>query len=161
MKGREPKNLVEWDVSCGRLFTCGRPGRGTFSGSKTTIPESIILEWASALRVLGVTHIVSLLGWKDQTELSEFSYYPFRSGSASQPGVTFQEWLLAHHGWAVTVVEFPTHDRRPMASAEYVESIRARIRALLDGGASVVVVDSAGVERTREVCSRITRGRSR
>jgi hypothetical protein len=39
-----------------------------------------------------------------------------------------------------------------MASCEYVEAIRNRVRALLGSNAAVIVVDSAGVQRTEEVC---------
>ncbi len=73
--------------------------------------------------------------------------------SGTEP--TFQDWLISHYGPRFIVEEFPTEDRLPMASCEYVEAIRNRVRALLDLGAAVIVVDSAGVQRTGEVCRTI------
>ena len=79
MKKCEPCNLREWTVTSGRLFTCGRPGRGTFSGSKKQIPECVIDLWVDGLPKVPQASIISLLGHKHPSGLSEFSYYPFRS----------------------------------------------------------------------------------
>jgi hypothetical protein len=68
---------------------------------------------------------------------------------------TFQDWLTSRYGPRFIVEEFPTEDRLPMASCEYVEAIRNRVDTLLDSGAIVIIVDSAGVQRTGEVCRTI------
>lgn len=155
MKTREPCNLREWTVTSGRLFSCGRPGRGTFSGSKKKIPEYIIDLWVDGLPKLPQVSIVSLLGQKFPSGLSEFSYYPFRSCSEDNAKPTFQDWLTSRYGPRFSVEEFPTQDRLPIIPNEYVETIRNRVRTLLDSGAAVIVVDSAGIQRTGEVCGTI------
>jgi hypothetical protein len=68
---------------------------------------------------------------------------------------TFQDWLISRYGLRFIVEEFPTEDHLPMASCEYVEAIRNRVRTLLDSGAVVIIVDSGGVQRTGEVCRTI------
>ena len=151
----EPCNLREWTVTGGRLFTCGRPGRGTFSGSKKKIPEYVIDLWVAGLPRVPQASIISLLGHKHPSGLSEFSYYPFRSCKEAGVKPTFQDWLVSRYGPRFFVEEFPTEDRLPMASCEDVEAIRNRVRALLHSGAVVIIVDSAGVQRTGEVCRTI------
>ena len=155
MKKSEPYNLRKWTVSSGALFTCGRPGRGTFSGSKKQIPEAVIDLWVDGLPNVPQLSVISLLGHKHPSGLSEFSYYPFRSCMEDGAKPTFQDWLISRYGPRFIVEEFPTEDRLPMASCEYVEAIRHRVRALLDSGAVVIIVDSAGVQRTGEVCRTI------
>jgi hypothetical protein len=155
MKKREPCNLREWTVTSGRLFTCGRPGRGTFSGSKKQIPEYIIDLWVDGLPKVPQVSIISLLGQKYPSGLSEFSYYPFRSCMEDGAKPTFQDWLISRYRSRFIVEEFPTQDRLPMASCEYVEAIRNCVRSLLDSGAVVIIVDSAGVQRTGEICGTI------
>jgi hypothetical protein len=155
MRKHEPCNLREWTVTRGRLFTCGRPGRGTFSGSKKQIPEYVIDLWIDGLPEVPQVSIISLLGRKYPSGLSEFSYYPFRSQMEDGAKPTFQDWLISRYGQRFIVEEFPTQDRLPMASSEYIEAIRNRVRALLDSDAVVIVVDSAGVQRTGEVCETI------
>jgi hypothetical protein len=152
MKKREPCNLREWTVTSGRLFTCGRPGRGTFSGSTKQIPEYVIDLWIDGLPKVPQASVLSLLGHKHPSGLSEFSYYPFRSCMEDGAKPTFQDWLISRYGPRFIIEEFPTEDRLPMASCEYVEAIRSRVRTLLDSGAVVIIVDSAGVQRTGEVC---------
>jgi hypothetical protein len=155
MKKPEPCNLREWTVTSGRLFTCGRPGRGTFSGSKKQIPEHVIDLWVDGLPKLPQVSIISLLGHKHPSGLSEFTYYPFRSCLEDGAKPSFQDWLISRYGPRFIVEEFPTEDRLPMASCAYVEAIRNRVRTLLDSGAVVIIVDSAGVQRTGEVCRTI------
>jgi hypothetical protein len=155
MKKSEPCNLREWTVTSGRLFTCGRPGRGTFSGKKKQIPEYLIDLWVDGLPKVPQVSIISLLGHKHPSGLSEFSYYPFRSCMEDGAKPTFQDWLISRYGPRFIVEEFPTEDRLPMASCEYVEAIRNRVRTLLDSGAVVIIVDSAGALRTGEVCRTI------
>jgi hypothetical protein len=155
MTKREPYNLREWSVTSGKLFSCGRPGRGTFSGSTKRIPEYVIDLWIDGLPKVPQASIISLLGHKHPSGLSEFSYYPFRSCVENDARPTFQDWLTLRYGPRFTVEEYPTQDRLPMASGEYVEAIRNRVRSLLDSGAVVIVVDSAGVQRSGEVCGTI------
>lgn len=155
MKTCEPCNLRKWYVPHGTLYTCGRPGRGTFSGSKKQIPEYVINSWIDGLPKVPQLSIISLLGHKHPSGLSEFSYYPFRSCMEDGPKPTFQDWLTLHYGPRFIVEEFPTQDRLPMASGEFVEAIRNRVRTLLGSGAVVIIVDSAGVQRTGEVCRTI------
>jgi hypothetical protein len=155
MKKSEPYNLREWSVTSGRLFTCGRPGRGTFSGSTKRIPEYVIDLWVDGLPKVPQASIISLLGHKHPSGLSEFSYYPFRSCMEDCAKPTFQDWLFSRYGPRFSVEEFPTQDRLPMASREYVEAIRNRVRTLLGSDAVVIIVDSAGVQRTGEVCGTI------
>jgi hypothetical protein len=155
LKKCEPCNLRKWIVPSGTLFTCGRPGRGTFSGSKKQIPEDIIDLWVDGLPKAPQLSIISLLGHKHPSGRSEFSYYPFRSCMEDGTTPTFQDWLNSRYGPRFIVEEFPTEDRLPMASCDAVEAIRNRVRTLLDSGAVVIIVDSAGVQRTGEVCRTI------
>src|SRR4051794_34271690 len=120
MKKCEPCNLREWTVTSGTLFTCGRPGRGTFSGSKKQIPEYVIDLWVDGLPKVPQLSIISLLGHKHPSGLSEFSYYPFRSCMESGARPTFQDWLISRYGPRFIVEEFPTEDRLPMAPCDYV-----------------------------------------
>ena len=159
MTKREPCNLREWTVTWGKLFTCGRPGRGSFDRSKKQIPEYVIDWWVDGLPKVPQAFIISLLGHK-KSGLSEFSYYPFRSCMEAGQKPTFQDWLTSRYGPRFVIEEFPTEDRLPMASCEYVAAIRNRIRTLLDSGAVVIVVDSAGIQRTGEVCQTIENVRS-
>ncbi len=155
MKKCEPYNLRKWIVTGGTLFTCGRPGRGTFSRSTKQISEDVIDLWVDGLPKVPQLSIISLLGHKHPSGLSEFGYYPFRSCKEDGAKPTLQDWLASRYGPRFIVEEFPTEDRLPMASCAYVEAIRNRVRALLDSCAVVIIVDSAGVQRTGEVCRTI------
>ncbi len=143
-------NLREWTTKRGRLFTCGRPGRGTFGRSKHAIGEDTIDRWVEGLPRVEVLHIVSLLG-KKTTGLSEFSYYPFSSSGDPGTKPSFQEWLDHRYGRRFVVHEFPTTDGRGIPPDVLAEVSRA-VRNLIEGGWTVVVVDSAGAERTARVC---------
>jgi hypothetical protein len=79
----EPRNLRRWTTTSGRLFTCGRPGRGTYGTNAVEIGEDTIDRWVTGLPEGDPLHIVSLLGRK-QGGMSEFSYY--RSGLSRRVG---------------------------------------------------------------------------
>jgi hypothetical protein len=150
---KEPINLREWLVSRGRLFTCGRPGRGTFGTERRQIHKTTIDEWVNGLPIADVIHIVSLLGYKPRG-YSEFEYYPFRSSKESGEKPTFQEWLHEHYGHRFIVYEFPTIDRTGVA-AEVLTAAKRCVIELLGHNRTVLVIDSAGAERTARVCEAV------
>jgi len=155
MSRSEPIRLKEWQASedsrlGGRLFTCGRPGRAIRGRSRDPIDYDIIDEWVDGLPADGVLHIVSLLG-KKRDGFSEFGYYPFRSSREPGSEPTFQEWLDDHYEGRFVVCEFPTRDCTGIPSRDMKE-ITNHIRRLLEDGETVVVIDSAGAQRTARVC---------
>ena len=154
----EPKNLCEWrgpDKSAcrGRLFTCGRPGRATYGRKRRRVPDNVIDRWVQGLPDTEVLHIVSLLGCKNDG-FSEFDYYPFRSSleSGSQP--TLQEWLRERYDREFIVHEYRTVDAQGVPP-DVLSSAKRQILNLLDGDCTVVVIDSAGAERTARVCENV------
>jgi hypothetical protein len=150
---KEPINLREWRVSRGRLFTCGRPGRATFGTERRQIDNSTVDEWVSGLPGAETIYIVSLLGHKPRG-YSEFEYYPFRSSKESGEKPTFQEWLHEHYGRRFVVHEFPTIDRTGIAP-EVLTAAKRCVIELLGRDHTVLVVDSAGAERTARVCEAV------
>jgi hypothetical protein len=158
MNIKEPYYLTEWVPRAvahqkGRLFTCGRPGRGTLGTRRQRVDDERLNRWMESLLRQGTVHIVSLLGSK-KDGYSEFGYYPFRS--AMEPGTkpTFQEWLTERYGSRFVVHEFPTVDARPV-QPHVLEGTVSCVVSLLEKGSTVVVVDSAGSERTARVCEKI------
>ncbi len=158
MAGKEPINLREW-AACegaprtGRLFTCGRPGRGTFGTARRRVDKCTIDQWVEGLPEGEVLHIISLLGEK-KDGFSEFSYYPFRSSKEIGDKPTFQDWLDEHHGQRLLVDEYPTTDAEAM-SPTCLEVVKHRVVELMEAGNTVVVMDSAGAVRTARVCEGI------
>jgi hypothetical protein len=150
LESREPERLQEWRTDGGRLFTCGRPGRATFKRAKRPIGEGIIDLWVEGLPSVDLLHIVSLLGRK-VGGLSEFNYYPFRSSEETGTKPTFQEWLDGRYERRFLVHEFPTVDARGIPS-DVLRAVRDEVRGLVHRGETVLVVDSAGAERTARVC---------
>lgn len=146
----EPCNLKEWSSPIGRLFTCSRPGRATYGTKKRPIPQDAIRSWINGLPAAPTLHLVSLLGWK-KDGYSEFSYYPFRSEKEANAKPTICQWMDAHAGRSIVVHEFPTEDRLPIA-AENLEAATQAVESLVAAGAVVVVMDSAGSQRTGAVC---------
>lgn len=61
------------------------------------------------------------------------------------------QWMDEHVGRSIIVHEFPTEDRLPMA-AEELEAATQAVESLVAAGAVVVVLDSAGSQRTGAVC---------
>ena len=158
MNIKEPYHLTEWVPRAvahqkGRLFTCGRPGRGTFERRREPVDSKTLNRWVEGLPRQGTVHIVSLLGSK-KDGYSEFGYYPFRP--AMEPGTkpTFQEWLTDRYGARFVVHEFPTVDARPVPPHVLQEAVSCVV-SLLEKGSTVVVMDSAGSERTARVCEKI------
>jgi hypothetical protein len=155
---KEPMNLREWrSVSAsgelGRVFTCGRPGRATFGRERRQIAESVINSWIAGLPNVDNLQIVSLLGSK-RNGFSEFDYYPFRSSKVVGIRSTWQDWLDAHYAGRFVVHEFPTIDAQGM-SPDVLVAVRTCVLYLIKKGSPVVVVDSAGAERTARVCTSI------
>jgi hypothetical protein len=147
----EPGNLREWRTDApGRVFTCGRPGRATFGTEKRSIGGDTIDQWVSGLPEADVLHVVSLLGRKPDG-YSEFAYYPFRSEHEAGTKPTFQEWLSDRYGPRFEVHEFPTVDLQGIG-ADVLTRATSVIRDLVGRGEAVLVVDSAGAERTARVC---------
>jgi hypothetical protein len=149
-RSNEPINLCEWERNGVRLFTCGRPGRATFGRQRTPISEETIDLWVSNLPKAETLHIVSLLGQKTDG-FSEFSYYPFRSVKESGTKPTFEKWLNRRYNCRFVVHEFPTTDSRGIPS-DVLSSLIQYLVQLAAGGAMVILVDSAGAERTARVC---------
>jgi hypothetical protein len=106
-------------------------------------------EWVDGLSGADPVHIVSLLGQK-KNGTSEFKYYPFRS--CEEPGgkPTFQSWLDGFKRGAFMVREFPTIDYQTIP-ADRVSRITSYVQKLLAEGQTVVLVDSAGAVRTKQV----------
>ena len=156
MAPKEPINLREWRPITttapqrGRLFTCGRLGRATFGREKRPVDEDLIDLWVQGLPEADVLHIVSLLGQKT-TGFSEFGYYPFQSSEESGTKPTFQEWLDKRYGRRFVVHEFRTTDGRGIPR-DILEAVVRHALDLIENGSTVLVLDSAGAERTARVC---------
>lgn len=156
MRGsEEPINLCEWQLPTtigrgGRLFTCGRPGRGTFGRAKRLIDEDTIDRWVKGLPTGEPLYIVSLLG-KKKDAFSEFGYYPFRSSKEKGNKPTFEQWLDNRYDRCFVLHEFPTVDAQGIP-ADVLQDITKCVSELIEKGRTVVIVDSAGAERTSRVC---------
>ena len=153
--GKEPINFTQWSPKAGTdlpgaLYSCGRPGRAVFGTERVSIPEEVIRDWILGLPKSEKLHIVSLLGSK-KDGYSEFQYYPFRSAKEEVDKPTWQEWLNERYEGRFIIHEFPTVDAQGKQK-EVLDSASRCILALLEGGNTVVVVDSAGAERTGRVC---------
>jgi hypothetical protein len=150
MISNEPINLCEWRSKKGRLFTCGRPGRAIFLRERARIGEDTIDLWVNGLPSADVLHIVSLLGRK-KDGFSEFGYYPFRSSRESGTKPTFQEWLDRRYGRRFVVHEFPTVDSMGIPQ-HLLGAVTRCMLDLVEHGNTIVLIDSAGSERTARVC---------
>ena len=155
---KEPCNLTEWVPRIvthqeGRVFTCGRPGRRTSGRGREPADSETLNRWVEGLPRQRSVHIVSLLGSK-KDGYSEFGYYPFRSARECGTKPTLQEWLTERYGSRFVVHEFPTVDARPVPPHVLAEAIGC-VMGQLERGSTVVVVDSAGSERTARVCKKI------
>ena len=158
---KPPYNLKCWKLDTPRgtahFYTCGRPGRE--NGPNGKVPDELVHQW-----VLGLpepdTAIISLLGRKRPTKnepigKSEFWYYSFYGGwdtqSEREGCLSFQEWLNLHHkNLKISVYEYPTIDRMGVP-LEVRCTVSNKLRRLILQGQTVVVVDSAGAERTGRI----------
>jgi hypothetical protein len=118
------------------------------------ISDEVVDVWLKGLpSSAGETIIVSLLGRKP-TGLSEFSYYSFRGGfdqPEDRPGCpTWQEWLNERYGCQYRVCEFPTIDTEDIPESTK-KVLFEEIVTLMQGGKTVIVIDSGGVGRTGRV----------
>jgi hypothetical protein len=108
------------------------------------------MEWIEGVRMIDpIVHIVSLLG-KKGTGTSEFKYYPFRSCEESNHKPIFQDWLGSKNPGALVVHEFPTTDYEDIPN-DRIAAIRTCVEGLLARGSTVLLMDSAGAVRTRQV----------
>ena len=158
MVGDEPVNLREWRApttagDAGRLFTCGRLGRATFRREGRPIDDDTIDLWVKGLPKTELLDIVSLLGEKTDG-YSEFGYYPFRSSKEAGNKPTFQQWLDQRYDRRFVVYEFPTVDAQGIPP-DAREAVTRCVLDLIGKGRTVVIIDSAGAERTARVCEAI------
>lgn len=152
MQRQEPYNRAEWNTGNrgGQLYTCGRPGRGSIGTRRIRVTDEVIDSWVDGLPHSQRLHIVSLLGQKPDG-WSEFGYYPFKSEHEAGVKPTFQEWLNHRYGSRFVVHEFPTKDRMGVPP-ERTKEVVMLVLDLLSEGCTVVIVDSAGAERTARIC---------
>lgn len=114
------------------------------------MPEHIINLWVEGLPKATTLHIVSLLGEK-KDGFSEFAYYPFRSALKPGSKPTWEDWLNARYPRRFVVHEIPTVDSQGIPQDDLGRAV-SEVLNLLEAGHTVVVVDSAGAERTSRVC---------
>ena len=151
----EPYKLRRWkkkdDTIAIDFWTCARPGRS--KGPHGSVSDEIVVKWISHLPP-GVDTIISLLGTKPNG-MSEFSFYSFGSDRDDNSRTTFQEFIERIPGFEdVTVLEFPTTDFQRIPP-EQLTSIKAATDARLHSGSIIVLVDSGGEQRTRQVCNHL------
>jgi hypothetical protein len=154
----EPYKLRRWRRKSSRdqvpFFTCARPGRS--KGNSGPVSDQIVAKWVNGLPGVRPAIIVSLLGRKPDG-LSEFSFYSF-AGVLETPmerggRPLFEDWLYNRHpGCVERVIEHPTTDFKPIGVST-LAAAAADIEAYLSSGRTVVLIDSGGETRTRQVCS--------
>jgi hypothetical protein len=120
---------------------------------KQPVDEATIDRWVKGLPPAEILHIVSLLGEKANSN-SEFGRYPFRSAQVPGSKPTFQEWLDERYSQCFVVHEFPTKDVLPIKD-DVFEAVKRCVLELLKSASTVVVVDSAGCQRSASVCKAI------
>lgn len=156
VKSKKPYRLRKWKLAPPQdavFFTCARPGRSARSTSRDAqVPDDEVSRW-----VLGLpspkTAIISLLGEKPDGS-SEFRFYSFGSalGPNSDGSETFSDWLgRVHSDLGIIVCEHPTTDFNPVEAA-ILDAASESLRRLASKGHTVVVVDSGGEQRTRQLC---------
>jgi hypothetical protein len=142
--GAAQETTLETSLVAGPVpfFTCARPGRS--KGREGTVSDSVVDLWVRNLPG-AETAIVSLLGVKPNGGGSELSFYSFYNRES------FQQWLDRRHPERrIQVVEHPTTDFVKIPSGD-LAVIAADIDRLLSAGRTVVLVDSGGETRTRQV----------
>jgi hypothetical protein len=121
-----------------------------FGREKRPVGEDVIDLWVQGLPKVKLLHIVSLLGQKT-TGYSEFGYYPFRSSKDTGTKPTFQDWLDKRYGRRFVIYEYPTTDGRGIPQ-DVLKAATVRALTLIENGYIVLILDSAGAERTARVC---------
>jgi hypothetical protein len=154
MKLQEPYRLTQWRLpaphSGGRLFTCARPGRS--KGTKAKVSDKQVHEWVCGLPA-GNLVLVSLLGQKKDGR-SEWSFYSFH-----RDGRTFQDWLDCNcQGRAIKVIEFHTIDEQEVPS-DVLTNVRDAVLMHVADHHTVVLMDSGGWVRVRQVCAHLDAAR--
>jgi hypothetical protein len=125
------------------FFTCARPGRSKDKDGK--IPDDLVDQWVRNLPGPN-TAIVSLLGAKPNG-VEEYSFYSFYGRES------FQDWLNRRNPTAsIQVIEHPTTDFG-IIPLLVLTAVAADVSCLLSEGRTVVLVDSGGETRTRQVCA--------
>jgi len=138
----EPFKKKRWRRGSSLLFTCARPGRSKCK--EGPVDDKIVDVWVRNLPGQN-TVIVSLLG-KKPNGLSEYSFYSFYGRQ------TFQAWLNERYpDRSIQVIEHPTTDFRRIPS-EVLDAAAADVSRLLAEDRTVVLVDSGGETRTRQLC---------
>ena len=153
----EPYKLRRWRHKSSTdqipFYTCARPGRS--KGNSGPVSDALVDKWIEGLPGNPPTIVVSLLGRKPNG-LSEFSFYSF-AGTFEDPAERksrplFLNWLKRRHpGRVEVIIEHPTIDFKPIDIATLTAAV-ATIDTQLSKGQTVVLVDSGGETRTRQVC---------
>ena len=133
----------------GSLWACARPGRSL--GPDAFVPDSHVRAWVQGIPGTTPKHLVSLLGEKLDGQ-SEYAFYRFRGSHEPDDGrPPFQVYLdrLAGAG-SFVLHEFPTVDRRRISLPRLAE-IAVQIGDLVREGHTVILFDSGGVVRVRQV----------
>ena len=68
-----------------------------------------------------------------------------------QPATTVEDWLDSRYGRRFVIVEFPTVDGRGVPR-DVLEGAANQVLNWLEAERTVIVIDSAGAERTARVC---------
>lgn len=155
----EPYRLRRWRRGSSpdkvAFFTCARPGRST--GAQGRISDELVDKWVEKIPGNTETSIVSLLGRKQRADgISEFSFYSFCGGFDSpmerRGRLSFQQWLNQRHAQrSIQVLEHPTIDFQ-LVPAETLAAIASEIDCLLLARRTVILMDSGGETRTKQVC---------
>lgn len=138
--------MKRWRRSSSRavepIYTRARPGRQR--GANGSVPDSEISRWLNELPRNRPLSVISLLGQKPDGR-DEHSFYSFRNAAG------FKNWLQnARPG--TNVFAHPTTDFERV-TPQSIEAIKIDFDRELAHGRTIVIVDSGGVERTRQVCN--------
>lgn len=154
----EPYKLRRWRRGSSNdsvsLYTCARPGRS--KGKNGSVSDRLVDKWVQGLPGNPPRVIVSLLGRKP-TGLSEFSFYSF-AGEFETPKERgrrplFLDWLLQRHPGSIEkVIEYPTTDFSPVEEKTLAPAA-TDINVCLSAGRTVVLMDSGGETRIRQLCN--------
>lgn len=153
----EPHRLRRWRRASTSerldLFTCARPGRS--KGKDGQVSEALVDKWIGGLPAGSPVVVLSLLGRKPGG-LSEYSFYSFSGGDETDQErgcrPAFQQWIDQRQNQRrIVVVEHPTTDF-VRVEPRVLEAVVEDLEKWLAEGATVVLVDSGGDTRTKQVC---------